>query len=88
MNFFIGDLKPQVHPNICQGKKVLTCTWLLKNKSWQKNIIFEKNKLFFTQNCMYEEKNDMPLKQSIIIRDLTYKCVWFFEKSSWQSFFC
>ncbi len=46
MNYFIGNLKPQVHPNICQETKVLSWKKLQNKVLWLNNPLFTKNVIF------------------------------------------
>ncbi len=70
---FIGNVKPRVHPNICQEIKVLSC--MLLEKHFTTKFFHFRQKSYFYPKMMELWNVYMLLNQYISINDLTCK-VW------------
>ncbi len=55
MKYFIGNLKPQVHPNICQETKAFILHGSWKNLHDKVFLIFDKKTIFYPKMMVWRE---------------------------------
>ncbi len=71
VKLFVGKLKPQVHPNICQEAKVLCCMLLEKHFTtkffsflWRRDIVVHKSRMMERWTDRQTHMTTIPLGQT------------------------